>query len=588
MEEITTIEISTSSMAGDILAPDENGQQEYVITLHSYDDLDGFYDDLETPGGSITIPNRSVNVVQRLPSSRNTTYMMTAEEAEQIRQDPRVLSVELTLEQQGLRLIPHWSETSEHWSKSGLTSQKLNWALLRSTLGYDIAGWGSDANPDTIATISLATSGKNIDVVIVDDLISPEHPEIARNPDGTGGSRLVKYDWGQWNSVVIDPDIPNRPYNYTTGTNYNDHGAHVTGIAAGNTCGWARDANIYNINPYGTSGNSINPSSLTVLEFVKQFHINKTINPDTGIKNPTIVNISWGVSPIFATLGTTQYSTGSITTMQCGGITYDTRFWDATDFAYPNRKTNNSLLGTGLFVAQNRFQWGIYFPIRSSAIEATIQDLIDVGCIVVAAAGNEYNYVMNYSTNNTDHYNDYIIWKGVRYHPKRGNISATPNCISVGNINSKAIPGKSQSSNTGPRVDVWAPGENIVSSANTSTNNVIDPRNSQYYKKVLTGTSMATPQVTGILACILETYPDLTQSEAKEFLSSRLSKQGQLLDSGNAELYLGTFTSLNGAANRYLYFYPERELAGEVYPKKNSKLRPTTGQLWPRTRIKLR
>jgi hypothetical protein len=592
MLDLTTIEISTSSIAGDILAPDENGQQEYVITLHSYDDLDGFYDDLETSGGSITIPNRAVDVVHKLPSSRNTIYMLTADEAEQIRQDARVLAVDLTLEQRGLKLVPNWTETSSHWSKTGLTSQKLNWSLLRTSIGHEIANWGSDASPETTATVSLSASGKNVDVVIVDDLINLGHPEIAVNADGTGGSRLVQYDWGQWNSTILGAEFPNTPYNYTPNADLSNHGAHVTGIAAGNTCGWARDANVYNINPYGTSGNEINPNAYTVLEYVKQFHLNKPVNPTTGVKNPTVVNISWGISPIFLRMGTTPQSSGKITSMRYSGTVYNTTTWGAEDFAYPQSKVGN-LIGTGLFVAQSNWQWGIYFPIRDVAVETTIQELIDVGCIVCGASGNEFNYVMNNSTDPNNHYNDYLVYndfiKGpITYYPKRGNISATPNCISVGNINSKVIPGKSQSSNTGPRIDVWAPGENIVSAANTSTNNVVDPRNASYYKTQLTGTSMATPQVTGLLACILEIYPDLKQSEAKEFLISRLSTYNQIADVGNAEQYLGTFTSLDGAANRYLYFYPERALTGEAYPKTNNKLRPNAGQLWPRPRIKLR
>jgi Subtilase family len=586
MSVLTTIEISTSSIAGDVLSPDANGQQEYVITLKNHSDLDGFYNDLETPGGSITIPDRAVGVVQRLPTSRNTTYMLTAKEAEQIRQDPRVLSVDLTLEQKGQYPVRHWSETSSYWSKSGLNSQYLNWALLRTSLGREIAGWGSDRNPETTATVALAASGKNVDVVIVDDLINPSHPEIARNPDGTGGSRFVPYNWGQWNSTVLGQGIPNIPYTYNTGTDYQDHGAHVTGIAAGNTCGWARDANVYNINPYGTSGNQINPNPYTVLEYVKQFHINKPVNPATGRPNPTVVNISWGISPKFLVTGSTPQSFGKITRMRYRGVTYDTTTWGAEDFAYPQREIP-ALTGTGLFVAQANFQWGIYFPVRNAAVEATIQDLIDVGCIVCGASGNEYNYVMNPSTDNADHYNDYLEYRdGIRYYPKQGNISATPDCISVGNASSKAIPGKSQSSNTGPRIDIWAPGENIVSAANTGTNNVADPRNSSYYKTQLTGTSMATPQVTGVLACLLETYPDLTQAQAKQFLNNKFSTYNQIQDTGNAELYLGTFTSLDGAANRYLYFYPEKSLTGEIYPKENTDPRPTTGLLWPRPRAK--
>jgi len=513
--------------------------------------------------------------------------MLTAGEAEQIRQDPRVLAVDLTLEQRGLKLVPHWSETSSYWSKSGLGSQYLNWALLRTSLGHDIAGWGSDANPETTATVALAASGKNVDVVIVDDLINPSHPEIARNPDGTGGSRLVQYDWGQWNSTVLGSGIPNITYNYTPNTDLSNHGAHVTGIAAGNTCGWARDANVYNINPYGTSGNTINPDPYSVLEYVKQFHINKPINPATGRPNPTVVNISWGISPSFLVTGSTPQSAGTVTSMRYAGTVYDTTTWGAEDFAFPQREIP-SLTGTGLFIAQSNFRWGIYFPVRDAAVEATIQDLINAGCVVCAAAGNEWNYVMTASDDPSSHYNDYLVYKGTTYYPKRGNISATPSCISVGNINSAAHPGKSQSSNTGPRIDIWAPGENIVSAANTSTNNVADPRNSAYYKTELTGTSMATPQVTGVLACLLETYPNLTQSQAKDLLSTKLSTLGQIADTGNAEQYLGTFTSLDGAANRYLYFYQERALTGETWPKENTNTRTATGLIWPRPRIRPR
>ena len=419
------------------------------------------------------------------------------------------------------------------------------------------------------------------------DSINPNHPEIAHNSDGTGGSRLVQYNWGQWNSTVLGSGIPNNPYTYIPNADLSNHGAHVTGIAAGNTCGWARDANVYNVNPYGTSGNAINPDAYTVLEYVKQFHINKPVNPATGRPNPTVVNISWGISPAFLVTGSTPQSAGAVTSMRYAGTVYDTTTWGAQDFAFPQREIP-SLTGTGLFIAQSNFRWGIYFPVRDAAVEATIQDLIDAGCIVCAAAGNEWNYVMTSSTDPNDHYNDYIVYKGTTYYPKRGNISATPACISVGNINSAVRPGKSQSSNTGPRIDIWAPGENIVSAANTSTNNVADPRNSAYYKTQLTGTSMATPQVTGVLACLLETYPNLTQAQAKDLLTNKLSTYGQIADTGNAEQYLGTFTSLDGAANRYLYFYQERALTGETWPKENANTRTNTGLLWPRPRIRPR
>jgi hypothetical protein len=56
--------------------------------------------------------------------------------------------------------------------------------------------------------------------------------------------------------------------------------------------------------------------------------------------------------------------------------------------------------------------------------------------------------------------------------------------------------------------------------------------------------------------------------------------------SDNVEKFNGVFNYLGGAANKIVYLYPERPLTGNVFPKKNMKSRPTSGQTWPRPRIK--
>jgi subtilisin family serine protease len=220
-------------------------------------------------------------------------------------------------------------------------------------------------------------------------------------------------------------------------------------------------------------------------------------------------------------------------------------------------------------------------------MEADIIDLINAGVIVVVAAGNEYSIMENYSENVNDHYNDYIVMSNsTTYYPRRGGISTAAGCISVGSIDTTVAPRKSNFSNLGPRIDIFAPGSNIVSSSNTSSSGVRDPRNSSYYKILMSGTSMACPQVTGMLACLLEVYPDLNQSQALEFLNSTFSKVDQLSQTGNAEQYQGSYYSLGGATNLYLYCQLERKTSGNVYPKENTRLRPSTGQMWPRSRIK--
>ena len=66
---------------------------------------------------------------------------------------------------------------------------------------------------------------------------------------------------------------------------------------AGNTQGWARDANIYNINfhPAG-SGYGGNSWDEYLWDYVRYFHKNKPVNTSTGRRNPTIMNNSWGYS----------------------------------------------------------------------------------------------------------------------------------------------------------------------------------------------------------------------------------------------------------------------------------------------------
>jgi hypothetical protein len=229
--------------------------REYIITLHNYEDLDSFYQDMETVGGDLYIPNRVVEVSNRRPVSRNTHYLLTELEAEQIRNDSRVMNVELSLEELNLKITPHWDQTSSFWNKSTTLNQNhKNWGLLRCIEGLQRPNWGSNGTPTVTGSIKTTSSGRNVDIVIVDGLIDPTHPEFAVNSDGSGGSRVIQYNWLQLNPQVTG--LSAGTYVYTPYvdlgdlnlTGDNDHGCHVAGTVAGNTQGWARDANIFNIN----------------------------------------------------------------------------------------------------------------------------------------------------------------------------------------------------------------------------------------------------------------------------------------------------------------------------------------------------
>jgi hypothetical protein len=287
--------------------------KEYSVILKNYEDLDSFYAEMADYGrySGSSAPERIVACTELKPLSRATWYMLTEWEAEELKSDPRVESVSIHPRYIGGKAGTYTTtvQTSSNWNKSGSTSNvMLNWALLRCTEGVNRVGWGSDSTANATGTVRITSTGKNVDCVIV-DAGNPDtaHPEFAVNANGTGGSRMVSYNWFQHNPEVTGGAAGT--YNNPT----NSHSVHCSGTVAGNTQGWARDANIYNI--YYDAGNPGNFSY--VFDYVRAFHRNKSINAATGRKNPTITNNSWGQS-IFPS----EWSFSDITAVTYRGTRY--------------------------------------------------------------------------------------------------------------------------------------------------------------------------------------------------------------------------------------------------------------------------
>ena len=238
-------------------------QKEWIVTLHNKEDLDSFYEDMETEGGTLHIPGRAVPVSDRRQISRNTHYMLTNEEAMELQNDPRVWGcdlvelIELTTKPQG------WSVVNQKFSKDWFTdATDFNWGLLRHSEAANRSNWGANGTTNVNSDLTVTASGKNVDVVIIDGHIDPGHPEFAVNSDGTGGSRINQFNWFSLTSALGFGS--NGTYTYDRSGSYtnsadeddNNHGCHCGGTVAGNTQGWARDATIYNISPYGSNPNS--------------------------------------------------------------------------------------------------------------------------------------------------------------------------------------------------------------------------------------------------------------------------------------------------------------------------------------------
>jgi len=549
----------------------EIDRYEYIVTLKNKEDLPQFYNDMETPGGDLYIPDRAVAVASRRHLSRNTHYYLTNEEADLLKNDPRVMAVSRLPRDLGMEPTPFWTQTGKFEKGTAIESTDKNWGLARIVNGVQTTGWGTNSVFDELqASISTDSAGEHVDVVIIDAHINPAHPEFARNEDGTGGTRVVNYDWFQHQTEVGLSGLGT--YSYTTISS--NHGTHTAGTTAGNTQGWARKSNIYYMEFNYTPWSQLNGWTLYLFDFLRAWHNSKPINPATGRRNPTVTNNSWG------------YSYGSILLTGINEVTYRGSTTNLVGLTTADKRT--ALENNGVPVPAGNFLYRT--PARFTPMEADIADAVDDGIIVVASAGNSYWYATNDPTH-PDYDNSITLNDGLLYHSNGSSPGAAPGAICVGALSTSSQEYKTNFSNYGDRIDIWAPGQNIISAVYNSTAAsefgialADDPRNPVFKLGSISGTSMSGPQVAGVLACIMSRYPNYTPQEAYDYLMAK-AKTGQI---GTTNGNYGDYTNIRDSKNRYLYFPIERQQQGSAFPDTSYNLRPATGNIYPRLRIRRR
>ena len=516
----------------------------YYVVVHDPDHKLNLIDELIADTGDATIPSRVVEVTTRDWSEHTFQALLSDNEARLLEADARVAIVEVdpTI-YRNIRVIPLGSRTGIfNCSPFTTLATHRNYGLDRCTTSTNnFLHGGTYQSSNTAFNYNL--DGTGVDIVVIDTGIVAGHPEFAVNADGTGGTRVVNYDWTQHGIIT----------NVPTGGFLGDcegHGSNCASIAAGNTCGWAPGATIYTLRAIGSGAAQehdiqtgailglIDP--LLAIETVQAFHLAKPIT-STGYRRPTVCTNSWSYTDAYVggRMQSVNYrgTTVSLTTTTGAGATN----YGTIGYAEGGDGT---------------------FGYRYSVADAAIASCIAAGVIMVGASANNAHKIDVSSGND---YNNYILQSdqnGVpRYYHRGGTPGASTGVICVGaedNIYGNSE-GKAFFSCTGPRIDIFAPGVGVMgaySSSSYYTAAVQDSRNSNYFLNKISGTSQATPQVSGVIACILQARPWMTATNVLKFLRAVGQKnalnENALAGNGYGFTSVGTYTnlaSLQGASN---------------------------------------
>jgi subtilisin family serine protease len=503
--------------------------REYNVILHKGIDYDEFWNDMEsdTDGGKLYIPNRAVEYTNERPASlRQCWYRLTDEEVEILRVDDRVLAVEIPPEHRDdIKPILNAIQYGDFTKTNSDSGAFINWGLVRCNTREN--SYGTVAGTDEYYLYSL--TGNGVDVVIQDSGIQVDHPEFE---DEDGNNRVQQINW------YTESGVPGTQ-NANHYRDFDGHGTHVASTVAGKEYGWAKNARVFSVKVNGLEGSGDSGTGISItdcFDVIKGWHNNKPIDPKTGHKRPTVVNMSWGYGTFYNTVSEINYR----------GVA-DT---DPLIAADPTVRAGYGLINNSGAAAGYNFATNV----RVASVDTDVDELVDAGVIVCIAAGNRGHKIEIYSGSDWSNYAVTSPFGNLYYH--QGSSPQSSGSLIVGNMDTLMTGSfelKAFSSECGPGVDIYAPGSNIMGACSDTNIFTDEPYywNNSFRQMNISGTSMASPQVAGICALMLEANPSATPSMIKSVLCS---------NSANNNLYTSSFTddysnrrSLVGSQQRIAY-----------------------------------
>ena len=603
------ISTTLDANSGRVLVVYHDNSQPYAVCIKDAADWQEIHDYIINENNIDDIPNRKIDCTSEMKCSpKRSVYEMSPAEADILRNHSKVEWVERSslyneyeLEQRKYdeEFDKHtdtdrfkYDVTNTRYSfnaNNGTTLDFTQWGLYRHSHRDNKFGNSSTVDDELHYTLT----GKNVDVVVMDTGSIWTHPEFLKPgvqytdiPNILSCEEYTRVrdilihgesEYGiNWSNegLVAPGDGAFANYNKAgallmhefgnqSNSLANHHGSHCAGTAAGNQFGHAFEANIWSIACVDRSDLGwSNPCD--GFDYIKVWHKNKPINPLTGRKNPTVVNGSWGFRQFYRSdlsytvnFRGTSYSDSQISSTAAPAVYYQSQL--------------NSVYN----------QFTSREPVGQTEADEVFDDPDCKNIVWCFAAGNsddkqDYKEGEDYNNELTS---GTVYYSGSSSKDPYYNRSGTPAISAQGRKDAAIVVGSMDStrqttngqertssfSNRGPAITVWAGGSYIISPYGSG---YADPRSGSHLIAAISGTSMATPQVCGVMALYLESQPDATRAEAREWLlthgstdvpdSDATSETAGFYDpyqsnSATDSNYWGNTYSLKSSTRRVLY-----------------------------------
>lgn len=302
-------------------------EKKYSVVIKKGEDLSLLDKELADSTGNGVIPNRAVRLGNPLPSSnRVTEWLLTEEEAEELKKDPRVLDVE-DLSNFEFKLLGSGSIPCKLRRAVDVNSSlaeelqayvdndpipHANWALGRHQKFTDdhmevIEGSEYNSNLENSIgsygdTFDYDYDGEGVDIIILDSGVEEHHPEWR---DADGNSRFKAIDWQEETGfkVMLDDGTGELEQYHQPADFYRDyvgHGTACASLAAGYYNGFAKGAHIYAIKMLGLGLPDEYPTGTDIYDYYSGYEYSEAIqmiklwHEQKTNGRPTIVNMSFG------------------------------------------------------------------------------------------------------------------------------------------------------------------------------------------------------------------------------------------------------------------------------------------------------